>query len=253
LADRIKDQPLIPEAKKGARPTPGGEPEEGKSALERVRARSARLREMVASGQAEVEQAREKPKAAKAGPLGEVLAGPGTLLLILLLASGVIILSLVIGFALRGGLLASRGGGEAEPGVTPTFPPVTVITEGPPPTITLQSDAAPPQPQPTLPPEVQPTAEPAQPTSAPSPAVTLAPEELALPPLPCLYQQLPGGCATYCEAGGNNADECEAARVFVEAQGADFDVFLACVSVENRPEEKTPQVCLQDAWRALHP
>jgi hypothetical protein len=247
LRDWIKGQPLRPAADKDLGPTPTGPSEEG-SALERVRSRSERLRQMVASGQAEVEQARKKPTP-KQGPLSEVLAGPGTLLLLLLLASGVIILSLVIGFALRGGLLAAKGG--AGPSVTSTLPPATVITEGPLPTITLQGIVLPSLP--TLPPAEQATTEPAQPTPLPTPIVTLAPEQLVLPPLPCLYQQLPGGCATYCTAGGNNVTECEAARAFVEAQGADFDVFLACVSADSRPAEKTPQVCLQDAWQAVHP
>jgi hypothetical protein len=246
LSDWIKGQPLGPAADRDAGPTPTAQ-SEGGSALERVRARSERLRQMVASDQAE-QQARQKPKP-RQGRLSEALAGPGTLLLLLLLASGVIILSLVIGFALRGGLLAARGG--VGPGVTSTSPPATVITEGPPPTITLQGIVPPSLP--TLPPAEQATTEPAQPTPLPTPVVTLAPEQLALPPLPCLYQQLPGGCATYCQAGGNNAAECEAARAFVEAQGADFDVFLACVSAESRPADKTPQDCLQDAWRALHP
>jgi hypothetical protein len=247
LRERIKGQPLGSAAGRDAGPTPTAQ-SEGGSALERVRSRSERLRQMVASGQAEAEQARQKPKT-KQSPLGEVLAGPGTLLLLLLLASGVIILSLVIGFALRGGLLAAKGG--AGPSATSTMPPATVITEGPPPTITLQGIVLPSLP--TLPPAEQATAEPAQPTLLPTPIVTLAPEQLVLPPLACLYQQLPGGCTTYCQAGGNNAVECEAARAYVEIQGADFDVFLACVSAESRPEDKTPQDCLQDAWQAVHP
>lgn len=87
------------------------------------------------------------------------------------------------------------------------------------------------------------------PTSTPTPTATVPP--LQLPNLTCLVQTTTG-CLDYCQTL-DNLKECDQARSQVEAQGADFTVFLKCVAPAPGPNTGNPQKCLEDAYRARHP
>ncbi len=87
------------------------------------------------------------------------------------------------------------------------------------------------------------------PTETPTP--TKVAPRLNLPNLTCIFQS-GQGCADYCQDSAN-ANECGAARRFVEAQGADFDFWLSCVAPGPGPNVGNPQTCLEDAWRKKNP
>jgi hypothetical protein len=88
-------------------------------------------------------------------------------------------------------------------------------------------------------------------TSIPSATPTKQAPNLALPPLTCIYQS-GGGCFDYCQQAGN-ASECNSARSFIEAQGADFDAWMRCVSPGSGPNTGNPQDCLRQAWYSNNP
>jgi hypothetical protein len=85
------------------------------------------------------------------------------------------------------------------------------------------------------------------PTETPTPTRE-APSTLALPPLTCIFQS-GEGCYDYC-ADSANQSECDSARDFVRAQGADPEFWLECIAPGPGPNEGNPQQCLEDAWRA---
>jgi hypothetical protein len=93
------------------------------------------------------------------------------------------------------------------------------------------------------------------PTETPLPTETATPTKeapkLALPPLTCIFQS-GTGCYDYCQDEGN-ASECDSAKDFVRAQGADPDAWFECLSPGPGPNEGNPQQCLEDAWRAANP
>lgn len=86
------------------------------------------------------------------------------------------------------------------------------------------------------------------PTLTPTPSATPTPEVpfLPLPPLACAYD-VTVDCLAYCQEPAN-VEECADSRAFVEAQGADFDYWLSCVSegISN------PETCMEEAWRLLN-
>lgn len=99
------------------------------------------------------------------------------------------------------------------------------------------------------------------PTVTPTPTETALPTEtatptkeapaLALPPLTCIFQS-GEGCYDYCQ-NPDNAGECDSAKEFIRAQGADPDVWLECLAPGPGPNQGNPQQCLEDAWRANNP
>jgi len=98
------------------------------------------------------------------------------------------------------------------------------------------------------------------PTITPTPTATAtatatptktAPSTLSLPNLTCIYQS-DTGCLDYCNDAANT-DECQGAKDFVSAQGADPDVWLQCVAPAAGPNLGEPLECLRDAWRANNP
>jgi hypothetical protein len=78
-----------------------------------------------------------------------------------------------------------------------------------------------------------------------------APSTLSLPNLTCIYQS-GTGCFDYC-ADTANAGECQSAREFISAQGANPEVWFQCVSPGTGPNVGNPLECLRDAWRATNP
>lgn len=88
------------------------------------------------------------------------------------------------------------------------------------------------------------------PTETP-PAATQAAPSLALPPLTCIFQSNVG-CYDYCQAT-ENADECQSARDFIEAQNADPDAWFECLAPGPGPNVGNPQACLEEAWHARNP
>lgn len=88
------------------------------------------------------------------------------------------------------------------------------------------------------------------PTITPT-ATKTAPSTLSLPNLPCIFQS-GTGCFDYC-ADTANAAECQAAKDFIGAQGANPDVWFQCVSPSSGPNVGNPLECLRDAWRANNP
>jgi hypothetical protein len=103
----------------------------------------------------------------------------------------------------------------------------------------------------------------ATPTATPTPVFTPTPlatetptptrpaPNLALPPLTCIFQS-GQGCYDYCQNPANSA-ECQSAKDFVRAQGADPDFWLSCIAPATGPNVGNPQKCLEDAWRKLNP
>lgn len=94
------------------------------------------------------------------------------------------------------------------------------------------------------------------PTPTETPTVTPtatkeAPSTLALPNLTCIFQG-GTGCSDYC-ADAANAGECQAAKDFINAQGANADVWFECVSPGPGPNVGNELECLRDAWRANNP
>jgi hypothetical protein len=92
------------------------------------------------------------------------------------------------------------------------------------------------------------------PTATATPTATptkTAPSTLSLPNLTCIYLS-DTGCLDYCGDEANK-DECQGAKDFVSAQGADPDVWLQCVAPAAGPNVGEPLECLRDAWRANNP
>jgi hypothetical protein len=89
------------------------------------------------------------------------------------------------------------------------------------------------------------------PLPTPTPTPTKVAPALALPPLTCIFQS-GTGCFDYCANAANTA-ECNSAKDFVRAQGADPDVWLKCIAAVSGPNTGDPQKCLEDAWRASNP
>ncbi len=92
-------------------------------------------------------------------------------------------------------------------------------------------------------------------TETPTPTLTLTPTRpapnLALPPLTCIFQS-GTGCFDYCQQPAN-LSECNSAKDFVRAQGADPDVWLTCLAPGPGPNQGNPQDCLRQAWYAANP
>ncbi len=88
----------------------------------------------------------------------------------------------------------------------------------------------------------------ATPTETPTPTPTPPPPRLSLPPLTCIFQS-GVGCFDYCQAA-ENAQECQAAKDFVAAQGADPDAWFTCLSPGPGANVGNPQECLVQAWYA---
>jgi hypothetical protein len=92
-------------------------------------------------------------------------------------------------------------------------------------------------------------------TDTPTPTLTLTPTrvapQLALPPLTCIFQS-GAGCFDYCQIA-DNLSECNSAKSFVRAQGADPDVWFQCLSPGTGPNQGNPQDCLRQAWYAANP
>jgi len=86
------------------------------------------------------------------------------------------------------------------------------------------------------------------PTETPTPTPTPPPPRLSLPPLTCIFQS-GAGCFDYCGQAANK-QECDGARDFVRAQGADPDFWLNCIAPSSGPNVGNPQQCLIDAWYA---
>ncbi|GAB4470350.1 MAG: hypothetical protein Kow00124_06470 [Anaerolineae bacterium] len=86
------------------------------------------------------------------------------------------------------------------------------------------------------------------PTETPTPTPTPPPPRLSLPPLTCIFQS-GTGCFDYCQAA-ENAQECQAAKDFVAAQGADPDAWFTCLSPGPGANVGNPQECLVQAWYA---
>lgn len=89
------------------------------------------------------------------------------------------------------------------------------------------------------------------PTETPTATATKEAPSLALPPLTCIFQS-GVGCFDYCQQAENET-ECNSARDFVSAQGADPAVWLECIASGPGPNTGNPQKCLEDAWRANNP
>jgi len=89
------------------------------------------------------------------------------------------------------------------------------------------------------------------PTETPTATPTKEAPALALPPLTCIFQS-GVGCFDYCQQPANEG-ECNSARDFVTAQGADPFVWLDCIASGPGPNTGNPQKCLEDAWRANNP
>ncbi len=91
-------------------------------------------------------------------------------------------------------------------------------------------------------------------TETPTATLTLTPTrvapELALPPLTCIFQS-GAGCFDYCQQA-DNLSECNSAKSFVQAQGADPEVWFKCLSPGTGPNEGNPQDCLRQAWYAAN-
>jgi hypothetical protein len=92
-------------------------------------------------------------------------------------------------------------------------------------------------------------------TDTPTPTLTLTPTRtapnLALPPLTCIFQS-GTGCFDYCQEPAN-LNECNSARDFVRAQGADPEAWFRCLSPGPGPNQGNPQDCLRQAWYAANP
>lgn len=92
-------------------------------------------------------------------------------------------------------------------------------------------------------------------TETPTPTATFTPTrpapELQLPPLTCIFQS-GTGCTDYCNQA-ENTSECNAAREFIRAQGADPEAFFRCLSPGTGPNQGNPQDCLRQAWYARNP
>lgn len=89
------------------------------------------------------------------------------------------------------------------------------------------------------------------PTETPTATATKEAPALALPPLTCIFQS-GVGCFDYCQQPENEG-ECNSARDFVAAQGADPAVWLDCIASGPGPNTGNPQKCLEDAWRSNNP
>jgi len=89
------------------------------------------------------------------------------------------------------------------------------------------------------------------PTETPTATPTKEAPPLALPPLTCIFQS-GVGCYDYCQAP-ENAGECNSARDFVTAQGADAEAWLQCIASGPGPNVGNPQKCLEEAWRIANP
>ncbi len=89
------------------------------------------------------------------------------------------------------------------------------------------------------------------PTVTPTATATKVAPNLALPPLTCIFQS-GVGCFDYCNDPANKA-ECDSARAFVQAQGADPEKWLQCIASGPGANTGNPQTCLEDAWRANNP
>lgn len=92
-------------------------------------------------------------------------------------------------------------------------------------------------------------------TSTPLPTETPTPTReapnLALPPLTCLFQS-GTGCFDYC-GDPTNKTECDSAKNFIAAQGADPEMWLTCIASGPGANTGNPQDCLEDAWRSKNP
>ncbi len=86
------------------------------------------------------------------------------------------------------------------------------------------------------------------PTPTPEPTPTVPAPNLSLPPLTCIFQS-GVGCFDYCQ-NPDNQSECESARSFIRAQGANPDVFFQCIAPGPGPNQGNAQDCLEEAWRA---
>lgn len=100
-------------------------------------------------------------------------------------------------------------------------------------------------PVPTVTPSPTPTE---TPTPTPEPTPTVPAPNLSLPPLTCIFQS-GVGCFDYCQ-NPDNQSECESARSFIRAQGANPDVFFQCIAPGPGPNQGNAQDCLEEAWRA---
>jgi hypothetical protein len=89
------------------------------------------------------------------------------------------------------------------------------------------------------------------PTETPTATPTKEAPALALPPLTCIFQS-GAGCFDYCQQPENEG-ECNSARDFVTAQGADPAIWLNCIASGPGPNTGNPQKCLEDAWRTNNP
>lgn len=89
------------------------------------------------------------------------------------------------------------------------------------------------------------------PTPTETPTPTPKPPDLQLPGLGCYYQS-GVSCYDYCQLA-ENVDECDGAKRFVGAQGADPDVWFQCIAPGPGVVVDNPQQCLIDAWYAAHP
>ncbi len=91
------------------------------------------------------------------------------------------------------------------------------------------------------------------PTMTPTPTLTPTPTKVApnlqLPQLTCIFTS--EGCLNYCKDPANAA-ECQGAKDFVKAQGAEPDVWFQCIAPASGPGGD-PKKCLEDAWRANNP
>jgi hypothetical protein len=96
-------------------------------------------------------------------------------------------------------------------------------------------------------PTATPTETPVPPTPTPSP--TPEPPDLEVPNLECIFNRNVGGCFDYCNDPAN-ADQCQGARNFIDAQGADPDVFFQCLSPSSGANVGNAQQCLDEAWIA---
>jgi len=96
----------------------------------------------------------------------------------------------------------------------------------------------------------------ATPTATMTPTATLTPTptkiapNLQLPQLTCIFTS--EGCLNYCKLPANAA-ECQGAKDFIKAQGANADVWFECIAPESGQVGGEPKKCLEDAWRAQNP
>jgi hypothetical protein len=91
----------------------------------------------------------------------------------------------------------------------------------------------------------------ATPAATETPTPTRTAPNLSLPPLTCIFQS-GAGCFDYCSDPANQT-ECNSAKDFVRAQGANPDAWLQCIAAGPGPNTGNPQQCLEDAWRQANP